>query len=322
MNTRESSFSHETNRTHTRVRRVFSLLNRGVWMCVPLLTVGAAFAQDAVSPAPDAAAAEAGAAASKTIFDHIESGGSIGYLIIILSFIAMALAIAHVITVRESRLAPAEQIEDLDKLLRAGDVSGAIRYCQSEEHDSFLTRVLGSALARCAKSPFGFLELKAAVEEAGQIQIDRLHRSTDGIGLISSIAPMLGLLGTVVGMVGAFETIGAVSGPVKPSQLAGYIAVALITTVLGLIVAIPCTAAYSFFRNRIDRLAEEIGEVIEELALHLEQSGKPRHPANPLQRAMAANAAGSPRPMPMPVPRPAPVTPTAPSAPAPTEGSV
>ncbi len=273
---------------------------------VRLLAAGLALAPAGAAFAQDAAAAEEGGEVTKSIFDHILSGGPIGFLIIILSFVALALGIAHLISVREERLAPAEQIESLDKMLKAGDVAGAIRYCQDEEHDTFLTRVLGSALARCAKSPFGFLELKAAVEEAGQVQIDRLHRSTDGIGLISSVAPMLGLLGTVVGMVGAFETIGATAGPVKPSLLAGYIAVALITTVLGLIVAIPCTAAYSFFRSRIDRLTEEIGEVIEELALHLEQASRPRggaapqQAARPMQQPQPLNA--MPRPMPMPRP--------------------
>jgi biopolymer transport protein ExbB len=82
---------------------------------------------------------------------------------------------------------------------------------------------------------------------------------TDIVGLVASIAPMLGLLGTVVGMVGAFDTISAIEGPVRPDNLAGNISEALITTVMGLIVAIPCTAIYTFLRNRIDALVTEIG---------------------------------------------------------------
>ncbi|MEM7756462.1 MAG: MotA/TolQ/ExbB proton channel family protein, partial [Planctomycetota bacterium] len=107
----------------------------------------------------------------------------------------------------------------------------------------------------------------------GQQQVARLYRMTDVIGLIAGIAPMLGLLGTVVGMVGAFDTIAVTEGPVRPDALAGNISEALITTVLGLIVAIPATAVYTYLRNRIDALAAEAGEIMEELAVHLEGGG-------------------------------------------------
>ena len=127
---------------------------------------------------------------------------------------------------------------------------------------------------RCARSPFGFLELKTALQEAGQQQVARLYRSTDGIGLIASVAPMLGLLGTVVGMVGAFDTISTTEGFAKPDQLAGDISQALISTVLGLIVAIPATAVYTYFRNRIDAATSDIAEMIEDLSAHLEGGGQ------------------------------------------------
>jgi biopolymer transport protein ExbB len=116
------------------------------------------------------------------------------------------------------------------------------------------------------------LELRSSVDEVGQLEVDRLYRLTDGIGLIASVAPMLGLLGTVVGMVGAFDAITMSDGPARPDELAGSISQALITTVLGLIVAIPSTAMYTFLRNRIDHLTTEIDEEIEELIAPLEAS--------------------------------------------------
>ena len=76
------------------------------------------------------------------------------------------------------------------------------------------------------------------------------------LGLIGSIAPLLGLLGTVLGMVGAFETIGHSAGA-DYEELAGNISLALVTTLLGLILAIPCIALFTFFRNRIDELVED-----------------------------------------------------------------
>lgn len=215
---------------------------------------------------------------SKSLLAYVAAGGPVGMVIIMLSFIAVVLIVAQVVRVRRTALAPAETIETLDRYLREGKVDNAIAYCQDPDNNSFLTRVMGAALVRCSRSPFGFLELKSALEEVGQLQVARLYRLTDGINLIAAIAPMLGLLGTVIGMVGAFDAIQAADGPVRPDALAGNISQALITTVLGLIVAIPATAAYTYLRNRIDTLADEVGQVIEDLAAHLESSAAPTKP--------------------------------------------
>ncbi|GAB4383630.1 MAG: MotA/TolQ/ExbB proton channel family protein [Phycisphaerales bacterium] len=220
-------------------------------------------------------ATPAGSGTSRSLLEYIAQGGWIGMIIILLSFVAVVMIVAQIVRVRRQALAPPEAIETLDRYLRQGDVDSAIAYCEDADNDSFLTRVMGAAMLRCSRSPFGFLELKAALEETGQLQVARLYRLTDGINLIASIAPMLGLLGTVVGMVGAFDAIQAAEGPVRPDALAGSISQALITTVLGLIVAIPCTAAYTYLRTRIDTLADEVGDVIEELAAHLESTGAP-----------------------------------------------
>lgn len=231
----------------------------------------------------------------KSLLDHVVSGGPIGFAIILLSFVAMALVIAHLVQVRASRMAPPEAVESLDRLLRANDIDGALSYCQDPENACYLTRVFGAALVRCSRSPFGFLELRSALEESGQEQTARLHRSTDGIELIASVAPMLGLLGTVVGMVGAFETISLTQGVARPDELAGNISVALITTVLGLLVAIPATAVYTFFRNRIETLVASVAEVTEELSALLEQApghGAPtRQPAPERRRAPSGQVA-------------------------------
>jgi biopolymer transport protein ExbB len=254
--------------------------------------------------AQDAPAAEA-ATSGKTLLDYINDGGLIGYIILALSFVAVALIIAHLVQVRLAKLAPPEIVTRMHELLRSGDVSGAVRYAQAEENDSFFARVVGGALARCARSPFGFLELKAALEEEGTEQVARLQRSTDGIGLIASVAPMLGLLGTVVGMVGAFETISQTDGFAKPGQLAGDISLALITTVQGLVVAIPCTALYAWTRSRIERITGEVAELVEELASHVEAApaqAASGHAPRPAPRPVSMNTAAqvaptTPRPM-------------------------
>ena len=218
------------------------------------------------------------AGSEQTILDYIAQSRAVGLVIIVLSLFVTAVIIAQFFTIRLSRLAPDDHIDRLNYLLAAHDVRAAIEYCEAEGNRCLLTRVLGGALIRCARSPFGFLELKNAVEELGEQEVARLQRMTDIIGLVASIAPMLGLLGTVVGMVGAFDTISAIEGPVRPDSLAGNISEALITTVMGLIVAIPCTAIYTFLRNRIDSLITEIGEIIERLTAHIEHHQSPAQP--------------------------------------------
>ncbi len=222
---------------------------------------------------------------SKSLLDHIQSGGPIGYLIILLSFVAIALAVYHFIQIRFSRLAPPEVVTGLDKLLAQGDTVAALKFCKLDENDCSLTRIFGAALTRCSRSAFGFLEMRTALEESGKDEVARLYRSVDGIGLIAAVAPMMGLFGTVVGMVGAFDTISVTEGFAKPAQLAGDISVALITTVLGLVVAIPCTALHWTFKNQIEKASGSLAQQCEDLASHLEQTGgSPRPPAPPPRR--------------------------------------
>lgn len=212
----------------------------------------------------------AGRAGGMSLFDLIQAGGLIGYIIILLSFVAVALIVVHVVRIRESALAPQIVIDDLDRLLSKGEVDQALAACELPENACFLSRVMGAGLSRYRRSPFGALELKGALEESGQEQIARLYRSTDALALIAGIAPMLGLLGTVVGLNGAFATISATEGFARPDQLAGDVSLALVTTIQGLVVAIPLTAVVAYFRNRIDGLAADVAAIVDDLASHLE----------------------------------------------------
>lgn len=201
--------------------------------------------------------------------ETIHRGGVIGYFILGMSVIALALVIMHFVQIRRAALIPRDQVEDVEALLSRGDVAGALEYCLSPEHDSYLLRIMAAGLTRYQKSAFGAFEIKTAIEEAGEDQTARLNRSTDALGVIGAIAPLLGLLGTVLGMVGAFEAISQSAGS-NHEALASSISLALVTTVMGLTLAIPCIALFTFFRNRIDAFASEAGLAIERLVLHLE----------------------------------------------------
>jgi biopolymer transport protein ExbB len=236
----------------------------------------------------------AAAATSKSLLDYVNEGGIVSYIIVLLSFVAVALVIRNLIQIRRGVLAPPEVVSRLDTLLKEGDMKGALVVCSDRGNDSSITRIFGAALARCLRSPFGFLEFRSALEESGQKEMERLYRLTDGIGIIAAVGPMLGLLGTVFAMVGAFAAISGLEGASRSQQLAGHMSVALVTTAEGLIVAIPCTVAYALFRRRIDTLFGEVGDITEELSGRVSQEGP------------AERAGGPPRPArPDPAPRPA-----------------
>jgi len=200
------------------------------------------------------------------LMDYVTKGGPVGYVILALSLVALGLVVANVIQLRMESLCPPKAVAALEDLLGKHDIDGAQTYCVDPANDSFLTRMFASALVRCQRSPFGFLELKSALEESGQRQVDKLTKLTDGVGLVAALGPMLGLLGTVFGMIGAFRTLGELEGAARSSELAKFMSHALVATALGLLVAIPCTAAFTYFKRRIDRLAGEIGQTAEELA--------------------------------------------------------
>ena len=230
--------------------------------------------------------------------ETVQSGGAIGYIIIALSIGALALVVMHLLQIRRTALLPPMHLEQVESMLAADDVNGALEYCLDPENDSYFTRIMAAGLARFQKSAFGAFEIKNAIEEAGEDQTARLYRSTDALGLIGSIAPLLGLLGTVLGMVGAFESISKSSAS-DYEALASNISLALVTTLLGLILAIPVIALFTFFRNRIDAFASEAGMEIERLVLYLESAG-PARPAQPATRSYPASSSPAPAPPPSP----------------------
>ena len=228
-----------------------------------------------------------------SLIKFITAGGLIGYLIILLSILAVILAVVHALQIRKTQLIPELQVEFLSESLSSGRAEESLEFCLLPTNDSFLTRVLAPGLTRYLKSPFGAFEIKTAIEDAGTEQTERLYRSTDGLFVIGSIAPLLGLLGTVWGMIGAFDTVsaGAVNDSAYYEQLAANISLALITTMQGLIVAIPCVILCSYFRNRIDAIAADAGNELDQLAMLLESAGAPGAAAAPSGASAATPAA-------------------------------
>lgn len=196
-------------------------------------------------------------------------GHAIVGLIILLSIISVYFIIEHLMTITHRRLMPDEVLAELDRLIVHGEINKAIELCMQKENYSLSTEVILAGLQRYKSSEFGYAEYRSAVEEAGEDQTGKLYRRTEVLNVIGAIAPMLGLTGTVLGMIEAFTTIASLEGMARPQELAGGIGQALITTLLGLLVAIPTMVAFSYFRNKIDSLVAEAGKRIEQIMMPL-----------------------------------------------------
>ncbi|HEX9792450.1 MAG TPA: MotA/TolQ/ExbB proton channel family protein [Planctomycetota bacterium] len=210
--------------------------------------------------AQDGAAAAAPEGDSVGMIDALKSGGIIGFLIIGLSVVALTLAIEHFVSLKREKLAPPEAVDEIEELLQEGNYQEALEYCESEP--CFFTNTVAAGVRKLGH-PFGTIE--KALEEKEDEESVKLQQKIGWLSLIAGISPMMGLFGTVTGMVGAFGTIASSKGGVEPADFAGDIQLALVTTVLGLMVAIPTTAFYVFFRNRVTMMTIEVGAIVEDM---------------------------------------------------------
>ena len=186
-----------------------------------------------------------------TIKGIFEAGGTIGYIIVLLSILMFVLILQNLLVLRKSKLVPEPLKIDTAELVSGGQFAKAQERLLSEP--SLLTELVVKGLAEVDLS---YQDIEKAMEEAAAEQSARLIRRLEYLNLIGTIAPMLGLLGTVWGMILTFEQFSANSNP-QIADLAPGISAALVTTLFGLIVAIPALSAYALFRNQVDALMAE-----------------------------------------------------------------
>lgn len=200
---------------------------------------------------PQAAEQDAG------LLDIVTSGGITGAIILVvllsLSVLAAYLVFDQIMTLRRREVMPEGLGEEVRQALLTGRMAEADAACRREP--SVLSVVLLSGLA---EAEFGWREVEKAVEDALAEQSARMMRRIEYLSVIGNIAPMVGLLGTVTGMIFAFQQVAATRGAAGAGDLAEGIYQALVTTVGGLIVAIPALAAYAVSRNRVDTLIADV----------------------------------------------------------------
>jgi biopolymer transport protein ExbB len=253
-------------------------------LLIVFLLVAPMWAQEKPASKPAAQPASQGAADEEdysTFMGKIRAGGAVGHTIIGLSVIALALAIDYTVNIRTTKLMPPGLADQARQLLQAGQAAKVDQLCQ--QHTSALSSVLRAGLSEIEG---GWPAAEKAMEDSVAEVSAKFYRRIEYLSVIGNIAPMLGLLGTVVGMIEAFQTVAETPGAPQAGKLAVGIYKALVTTVEGLVVAIPALGAFAIFRNRVDQLVAEVAY-------------SAQHVFSPLRRARASNPKATVAPPPV-----------------------
>ena len=204
-----------------------------------------------------------------TIWSIFLAGGIAGWVILLLAVASGALVVEHLLTIRRRTMLPQELTDRLIRLVKSGDRTKAVELCQA--NPGFLSNVILPALMQ----PWSHWEyVEKASENALAEQTGKLYRKTDRLSLIGKIAPMLGLLGTVVGMIVVFRQRSVSGGTGIDADLAEGIYLALIMTVEGLVVAIPTLVAHAMLTNRITTLAGDVAFTVGQILCPIKFAAK------------------------------------------------
>ncbi len=204
-----------------------------------------------------------------TLAELMRLGGWLMYVLAALSVLGLALIVYYTLVLRARTIAPAAQALRLRELLKERRGREARELCAQQP----------TALAAVTAAGLDFLKenpsvkegmLKEIMESEGARQAGRMQNMIHYLLDLSAVAPMVGLLGTVIGMLKAFNTVAFDLAKARPMELAGGVAQALITTIAGLIVAIPAMMAYSWFRGRVIKLTGQLEEASTDLLAILE----------------------------------------------------
>jgi biopolymer transport protein ExbB len=202
--------------------------------------------------------------------DMAKDAGFMEYIILLVSVAGFALALQAIVTMRAHLLRPPELANELINLVQEGNLDGAVEAAQGD--GSFLGAV---AFATLSNAQYGKEAMETAMSDAGEVEATKLLNRVGLLNLIAAIAPMLGLTGTTIGMILTFAVIAVKADAVTASDMAKGIAVALVCTFTGLMVAIPLLVIAYFLKARVTQVIMEIsndcGEMVRIVASGGEQ---------------------------------------------------
>lgn len=223
---------------------------------------------------------------TSSLIDFYLKGGYTMHVILACSVLSVAIILERLINLRKGKIISTAFIEEIKRFWYRRDTQRAMQACK--EYDISLSRVLRAGLARFN---FGIDAVEKAIETAGQHEAAVMKQNLMLLGFLANIAPMLGLLGTVLGLTRSFDAIASFGMAGNPGFVAAGVSEALITTVFGLLVGIPTLAAYYYFKRKVEVRVLEMEEVslalIEDLAYE-GMGGTPVEEPKPVSRPVAA----------------------------------
>ena len=203
------------------------------------------------------------------LLDIFLKGGIVMWFILLSSVIGLAVVIDRFIVLRKAKINVPAFMVRIRGFIKKKDISGAISYCMQEK--SPVANIVRKGLK---KYKYGHDRVKDAIENAGSQEISKLEKGLSVLASVAGIAPLLGFLGTVTGMIQAFMTIQDLAGAANPSDLAGGIWEALITTAFGLIVGIPALALYNYFLSSVKKLVGQMETVANDVIDVIQEGDK------------------------------------------------
>ncbi len=209
--------------------------------------------------------------------DILVQGGWIMLPLLLLSIVTVYLLVERIRTLKRSSADREAIMTRIREYVGSGNIGGAQAYCETQEKP--ITRILAHGLERLGRP---IAEIQDAVNAAGKHEAFELERRTDLLASIAGIAPMLGFLGTVTGMIKAFQQIQNLQGNVNPSVLAGGIWEALVSTAAGLSVGILAFFFYNYLLSRIRRMVNDMEQSATEF-IDLLQTPAPSNSSSPTQ---------------------------------------
>lgn len=202
-----------------------------------------------------------------SLLEIVLKGGWIMGLIFIASIIAVTIIVDRFLVIKKSKSNIPQFLVKIRGLLKKKDIDGALSYCMEER-----TPAANIVKKGLKKYHFGHERVKEAIESAGKQEITKLEKGLAILATISGVAPLLGFLGTVTGMISAFMRIEDLQGAANPSDLAGGIWEALLTTAFGLVVGIIAYTFYNYLINSINKLvldmeivSNDVVDIVEEV---------------------------------------------------------
>ena len=186
-------------------------------------------------------------------YELMSKGGVIMWPILICSILALAIAIERFYSLRRVSIDTREFMDIIRTALRQNRIQEAVGIC--DEANAPIARIIKAGILKFDRAKE---DIREAIEDAGHLELPRLERYMNALGTCAHIAPLLGLLGTVQGMIRCFAAIENKQGQVNPSDLAEGIANALITTFAGLSVAIPTLVVYNYLLSRVENMVVEM----------------------------------------------------------------